>query len=815
MRALTLLLPIGSLLFGGLILHGQEEIESAREAMAERLPDVAATRLQDYLKANPKLAASERFDVILMLGEALVRSGEAEKALAELAKLPDRLVEQRNYWQGMALAHLQRRDEALAKFDAVGGESPLFPQARFNALELLVSNGDYSKAAEEIAKLQSEHAKYRLGQVALLKAQIHLAKGELDDARKSIASTESETKSESERLLLLGRIELAAQEPSKALTAFSKILEDPAPIPIKNLAQLGKCDALTELGQSKEALRALVNLLGSESVEPLLTILPARFEILFNKSEDQKSFAPPLDAFVQSKTLGEDSNYATAPKLLACYYLSRSLGGEQEKTLLQLMTELKPKPEMASRVHLRLGEIAWQNGDRERARTELTEAKTSAPDSPLAAVASDLLARLAIQEQTPETARELFAKAAEHPDTDFAENALLNEAVLQLSTTPNAPLSALASKLSSEESKVALALERALALARRQAPEARQALLDFLEKHPDHPRMAQARLALAGVLLGELQPDFELIEQQLATLPEPLSRELSREKFRISYRLGGITNSWEQAVKKGDEHLRNFPEAENDPYFLLRMAESSYRSENFDRASSLFSKVAALPDAGELTEVALYYCARANLEIPLPEFTEAGLDILDKLITRSGPLATEARLLKARELLNLGQADESLKVLADIPGDPGDQPEAALLSAKAYREQATNEPKRYEKAISLYQRLLDDPRTTYQRSNQIHYLLAQTYRESGQPDLAIEPCIRVVDRLNRAPDETEEEWNYYYRCGFEAIDILLEANRARAALILARKLAQTKGPGAEQAKVRAEQIQLDHLLWTD
>ena len=150
-----------------------------------------------------------------------------------------------------------------------------------------------------------------------------------------------------------------------------------------------------------------------------------------------------------------------------------------------------------------------------------------------------------------------------------------------------------------------------------------------------------------------------------------------------------------------------------------------------------------------------------------------------------------------------------------IPGDPGDQPEAALLSAQAYRELSANNVKLADKAVSIYQRLLDDARTSYPLSNEIHYQLSRTYSESGFPNLAIDPCLTVVDFENRAPDEKEVEWDYYYRCGFEAIDILLEANHPRSALILARKLAKTTGPSAGVAEERARQIQLEHQLFED
>ena len=123
------------------------------------------------------------------------------------------------------------------------------------------------------------------------------------------------------------------------------------------------------------------------------------------------------------------------------------------------------------------------------------------------------------------------------------------------------------------------------------------------------------------------------------------------------------------------------------------LAESHFRNEDFNRAHFLFSKAATLPGVGDLAEVAFFFSARANLAIPTEEATKEALDTLDRLIEESGRLATSARLLKARTLLkSLGKPRECLETLEGIPGKPGDQPEAAFLTAESYRELASEDP---------------------------------------------------------------------------------------------------------------------------
>jgi hypothetical protein len=303
---------------------------------------------------------------------------------------------------------------------------------------------------------------------------------------------------------------------------------------------------------------------------------------------------------------------------------------------------------------------------------------------------------------------------------------------------------------------------------------------------------------------------------QLEALPADLPRELSAERFALSHRLGTFANDWTAAVRFGENHFKLFPEAGKEPRFLLRLGESRFRNGDFNRARYLFSEVSAEAESGDLIDIALYFEARANLAIPTGEATTEALTILDRLLDRSGPLASEARILKAHTLLeSLVRAEECLQTLTLLPGKLVDHPEALLLAAKAHRDLGTTDEAEYEKALALYRDLLAHPRTSYPRSNQLHYLIARTYRESGHPEIALEPCMAVVDFENRPAEGAPPEWDYYYQCGFEALDILLSAERHRAALLVARKLAKGKGPGAQQARKRAEQIQLENMLWTD
>lgn len=809
----TLLLLVTAFVAGW--AAAQDEIQKARNAIAESLPDVAATRIERYLASEKELTVEQQGTASLLLGEAHLRAGEASKALAALAKVPDSFADTRDYWQGLALAHQQDIPAALEKFSGIQPGADTYPLALYNLAELHFTRADWTGAFKALEKLRAHSPDFQSEKLTLLESQLFLVTGEPAKALEVLAN-QDETSATPAKHLLRGRIELAKGNLKNAAAAFSKAEELSKGGSVQALSRLGLTDALLDGEEPEAALAPLLSLLQSPESPSFLEFLSPRFELLASMATEKEKIANAITEFVSPASLGEDSNYATPEKLFANYYLARFVAPEEADGLLRQVIELSPGSEIANRSRLELARLALENEQSEEAKKILGAIQESNPEHPQAHQAADLFARLEAAEGNREQAKALFEKAALHPDPSFSEQALLNQALLTFHSNPQSPLSAFSSKLQSPESTSILALEKALALAKQDDPEAGEALQGFVRRHPEHPRLDEIRLALIENLLAEPEPNFELIRVQFVSLSEEMNPDLAQKKFQLAHRLGTITNDWSQAVEYGENLLKEFPQLETDPHFLLRLAESRFQDGDYNRSRFLFDEVAKLPEVGDLAELSRLYSAHSNLLIPTREATVEALETLDGIIKRAGPLATRARLLKARTLLkSQGQAKESLQALEGIPGEPGDQPEAALLSALAYRELSADDSESAQKAISIYERLLVDPRTSYPLSNEIHYQLALTYREMGEMEKAIEPCYRVVHFENKPEDENEIEWDYYYRCGFEAIDILLEAKRARAALLLARKLAQTNGPGAEQAKERAEQIQLDNLLWFD
>ena len=356
MSTRTLLITTGLLLVGN--LAAQLNLDSARKALAESLPEVSVARAERYLAANPQLTEKEKTEALLLLGESYLRSGQNEKALTTLAKVSDSQSSARNYWQGMALAHQGKTPQALEKFAQVASDHPLYRSALFNGLELEVSQNETDLAFEFLEKLRAFDPKYLSSQLTQIEAQLYLTANEPDKARNALLTLTDQKTFSPEQEILAGKTELAAMESDAALNAFAKALAPETPPKLRVLALLGQCDAHLQASDYEPALRSLLQLLKMGESENYLPFIAARMDLLTDRATEREELITPLTTFVGPATLGEDSNLQSSQKLLACYSLARLSEPERAQELLQRIITLDPTSELAARAY----PPTWQVG---------------------------------------------------------------------------------------------------------------------------------------------------------------------------------------------------------------------------------------------------------------------------------------------------------------------------------------------------------------------------------------------------------------------------------------------------------------------
>ncbi|MDP0489723.1 MAG: tetratricopeptide repeat protein [Verrucomicrobiota bacterium JB023] len=790
---------VGSLVAASLLTASDPAFTDARVALGDNLPEIAARSLETALEAD-ELTPAQRNEARLLLLEALVRANDYEDALA--IELP--ASETAHYWQAHALAGIGQADEALALWQSIEAE-PWLEAARQNRIELLLLLQRSGKALELIDEWRDDD---KAAIPPLLHARAAI---ENRDYQRALTALSQKREDSPMASLLRLRALLALGQSEEARQIGNELMEQSLPPGFTEVVRLSLFDAHLSLERYQDAVETLMRPLRADNAAPSPLLL-ARLQALEN-DEARRILWESLTAFVKPESLGSEKNPASNSKLWALYILAQNADAREALLLLDDILAHEPAERLAHECRFAKASLLIEQGRREEAVALLQFIREN-DDSESSAFATDQLARLAYREDDFEQASKLFAALAETRSTIFSESSLLNQALASLASDSDTTLPA---ALATSELAGIFTLEKALAQVESSPQEAEVALSRFLVEHPRHRRASEAKLALASIHLKQPVPDLDRIRAELDAIGEQeLDRKLSLQLFLLEHAMAAIISDWSKAIERGRDHLNHFPGSRKDSRFTLKLAESYYQNRDFSRAGQLFTDIAEEVGEGPLQDLAYFYSARASLEIPTPQATDAALGALDRLIAGSGPMATDARILRAETQLNkLGQAEAALATLGSLPNKPEDRPKASLLAAEAHRELGSTEASHYQKAIAIYQRLLDEPHTSYALSNRIHYRLARVYRESGELPKALDACWRVINFVNYPTGETQPAWTYYYRCGFEAIDILEEVGRYRAALALAQKLAATEGPGAAEAAERARQIELENHLWRD
>jgi hypothetical protein len=140
-----------------------------------------------------------------------------------------------------------------------------------------------------------------------------------------------------------------------------------------------------------------------------------------------------------------------------------------------------------------------------------------------------------------------------------------------------------------------------------------------------------------------------------------------------------------------------------------------------------------------------------------------------------------------------------------------------LLGEALFSQGAAN-PTSLADALAVYDQLLardDTPPALFYR---LQYLRGKTLEQMPDPKAAGKTREREAFQAYHSVLEAgtaPAEWEYFERCGFRALELLEKAERWQAAISVARKIASFRGPRAEEAAARANEIQLRQMVWED
>ena len=824
----------------GKILAYQQGIE----ALDGQLPELASKRFREAL-GQPGMAEEVRREIAIRLAEALVRDGKSADALtvlepADLTSLPEG-----TFWKAQALAgvgQLEAATSLLATAQAPG--LPFATEACFTRASLLLALGraDEALATMNVIAAAADHP--ARGEALLRQAGVQFDLGKFPEARALLSEVSAPPPALAiEAKYLDARLLLQEVRLAEAAARFSEILEAPDPVHqslrLRHSAALGLADATAAAGDRQAAADALLLFVEKNPATPLLAPAFQRLALWMAAAPDAddpillrvRQWATP-DPIVYDPLLNaslNDGALSAFPRLAAP---SRELAGHALFFLAQIMRDTSPAaaasavrrlaldfPDHPLTREALLGQAEWmidhdRPADAATILATLDGEKTIAdPDGKsalLAARAEYLAGNFAI-------AAEHFERASAGFSADKARAAAVDAAISRLRAGDIKALQTTA--IQDAALRAAVELEQALFLAASSPADALPVLNSFLAEHAAHPRVAEARMALAASALEIIPADPAMARSQLDHPDMGRLAVGSRGRaVLLRLRVEELARQWTAAIPIAQEFLAQNPGAPEAPLVTLKLGEALFRNKDYNAARLAMQTLATAHPDSPLAEVALFHSARAATLGGTPQSQEESLALYDQVIARNGPLCGQAQVRKIRALIDLNRAALAAtfarETLAKLPAESDlRQPVELLLAEALFAAGTPNDPRNYEEALTIYTGLLASNDLPAALAHRLHYLRGLTLEQLKRDGEALDSYYQVLETRDPGESRTPEEWYQFERTAFKGLSLLEARGRWQAAVAFAEKIAGFQGPRSREAAERAKKLRLEHFIW--
>ncbi len=820
------------------------------DALAAGLWETASLHFSECLAA-PGLKPEEKSGVAIRLAESWIREGRTEEALALLGESFVSSHPETPFWKGQALVSMGRLGEALDVLRPLLEEpsAPFRKEAAFTIANLQLALGKPDAALETLDLLavkqdQETAVRARLHQVEILLDLGRAAKArEIMPAASAIGPRDRPLAAFLEAHLLL-----AEARPAEAMKLFQNLLDQPQGQSLnrRHMAALGLAGSLLEMGSPDGAAAFLLSFIQENPDSPQLGAL---FKRLRDAMPEAPAASDPvlvkLAEWITPPEFPATGLIAVMDSCAACAWPVEAAGQElvaqalfarahglqrmgspeavaEARLLLKRLRLEFPYHPLSDMALFQSARIALAGGAHEQAFNILECLRQSSSSSRLRGEAAFLEAKSAFYKGDKARAASLFDEAAKAFEGSEAEAARFNAAILQLvkttgesgSNNPTPDNPALAADLM---------LERAMS---QENPGLKRAAIEeFLLRHPDHPRVPEARLAAAEAAVALPVPDLTFASAQLESLAAEQEKSAVLSPSRVELvrlRITDLSQDPAAAIAAARAILERYPAEPAAAEAALVLGRNLFESSSYNEARMVLEKLAATDADPARAEAAWLMAARSAALIPTSQSQQEALILFDKVIAFKRPLFSLAMLEKARLMIDMNRLPEAISFLRQwfdsLPeSDPLHLP-AGLLLGEAIYGQGGTDPASLTDALAVYDSLLESAKNQPGTLHRLQYLRGRTLEQI--PD-AKEPSRKREKEAFTAYYsvlETEtppEEWHYFELCGFRALALLEKAGRWPAAVACAKKIASFNGPRAEEAASRASQLQLKHMIWED
>lgn len=807
------------------------EFQAAVHALEEELPTVAADKLK-RLYAAPGTTDEDRAIIGPKLLESLGRAGKAIELLSRSQQ--DFVVDHpaTPFWRAVALIRLDRRaaaEQLLAPFGE-RPEDPLFAVAVLTRANLLVALQNPAGAREALEPLLENPPDAQTRVRALLKAaEASLLAGDPGKAGETLGPLLETAGAEPPREVeyLLARVALAEERHAEAEEKFNRLIEadavagDPEHHRLADGARLGLADSLTKRSKPAEAIDELVKFVNQRPESPSLG---AAFRRL-----DELGFLtrPRAQAILETWLGGEGRERRAFAEFYAAAAEKLRGGPEASIAPLEKFRERFADHFLFPAAMLELGSAYVEVGRPQDAVEVLTPLLRANPDSEIERAIAFLQARARFEAGDFDQASQQFAEVAEdEPNAAFnrAVSALYAENVDDFQLE----FQRFGSRDGGAETQAELMLERGLFDAAQGDRGALTTLREFIKTYPDHPRAAEAELALAELFLLEFPHPKPVAAMEMLTaargrgLPPDLEEQADYAEFWIAA-------SGSEIEPQAAAAARFFKTWENSPRraeIRMKLGESYFGMKDYPNAQNQFELIANDNQTPvEAKEVAFFFAGKAaSLSMSEVGLNKA-IEHWGKVFDLKGPLAFEALRQQAVAKLKQNQPDQALRVLDQILAAKDDLDPRLKLAALMNVGQAhflkaeipEIRPQMLVAAIEAYNQIIETRGASRFWKNQAAVRKGRCLEMLDDEDQALETYFDVVRQPpGSGQDENEApEHTWYYRAGFASIALLQRRGDWPAAVKMADRLAGTAGARAGEAGEVAKKLRLEHFIWDE
>lgn len=248
----------------------------------------------------------------------------------------------------------------------------------------------------------------------------------------------------------------------------------------------------------------------------------------------------------------------------------------------------------------------------------------------------------------------------------------------------------------------------------------------------------------------------------------------------------------------------------------MKIAQAFFRREDYAKAQGQFEALAEEHGDSPYAEVALFFAGRAAMARLTNEGIEKAITLWEEVVSRNGPLTREAQLQQALAKRRQGKEDDALVVIENLLATPsvpsgerlgllGEKGELLMLLAR-------KDPKHLGEAAAVFAGITRESGVPLIWRAHAGVLLAQCLRQSGKMSEALEACFDVVES-GLSGSRSPQEHTWIYRAGFLALELLEAKADWPAAAHLSDRLAKAGGERAEEARLHASRLRLEHFLW--